>query len=283
MKVGLVLSGGMAKGAYQLGALKAIREFLRPEDFACISASSIGVLNGYAFATEKLKTAEELWKNLCQDSESMLISRVLKGKRLQSSIKTVYSPSDAIIPSFFVSLLNINRMSLVYYDIQQSESLPLLLQASVAMPVYNRAVVVDGESYFDGAMVDNIPTRPLLERLNEIDYIICIYFDSTIYTFENPEFDKKVIKLSFPTEKLVMDSVTFKKSAMALMIEEGYEKSLRLLRAYFCNGISDIDYILSCSELLHNQTKNPKLRISGDFLVSNLNRVAGKLMKKRII
>ena len=46
MNIGLVLSGGMAKGAYQVGALKAINELFPKGSIKYISASSIGVLNG---------------------------------------------------------------------------------------------------------------------------------------------------------------------------------------------------------------------------------------------
>ena len=42
MNVGLVLSGGMAKGAYEVGALSAVSEFFTPNDIGYISAASIG-------------------------------------------------------------------------------------------------------------------------------------------------------------------------------------------------------------------------------------------------
>ena len=53
MKLGLVLGGGTAKGAFQLGVLKALARVFPPESFSCISASSVGVMNAYAFCTEQ--------------------------------------------------------------------------------------------------------------------------------------------------------------------------------------------------------------------------------------
>ncbi|MBR4852805.1 MAG: patatin-like phospholipase family protein, partial [Clostridia bacterium] len=70
MNVGIVLAGGFAKGAYQVGALKAIREFVPMEDVKYISCASIGALNGYAYATQKLEKAEEMWKGFCGTHES---------------------------------------------------------------------------------------------------------------------------------------------------------------------------------------------------------------------
>ncbi|MCL2415580.1 MAG: patatin-like phospholipase family protein, partial [Defluviitaleaceae bacterium] len=63
-KIGIVLSGGFAKGAYQIGILKAIREFFTHDQFSCISASSVGALNAYAFMVDKIGFAEDIWKNI---------------------------------------------------------------------------------------------------------------------------------------------------------------------------------------------------------------------------
>jgi len=52
VRVGLVLAGGMAKGAYEVGVLKAITNFIPKEAITHMSCASIGVLNGYAFDQE---------------------------------------------------------------------------------------------------------------------------------------------------------------------------------------------------------------------------------------
>ena len=53
MNIGLVLSGGMGKVAYQIGALRALNEFIPLKEIKYISFASVGVLNGYAYATDK--------------------------------------------------------------------------------------------------------------------------------------------------------------------------------------------------------------------------------------
>jgi NTE family protein len=46
-KIGLVLSGGGARGAYEVGVLRYIRERIRGESrFDIITGSSIGAVNG---------------------------------------------------------------------------------------------------------------------------------------------------------------------------------------------------------------------------------------------
>lgn len=71
MKVGLVLSGGGAKGAYQVGVLKALRELGTRID--AVSGASIGALNGGVLASAPsldvaIERLELLWGRLSQQS-----------------------------------------------------------------------------------------------------------------------------------------------------------------------------------------------------------------------
>ena len=70
-KLGIVLSGGGAKGAYEVGFLKALAEFnIQPE---AIAGTSIGALNGaiYCATKDTKKTAqllEDLWRDLANSN-----------------------------------------------------------------------------------------------------------------------------------------------------------------------------------------------------------------------
>ncbi|WP_350978341.1 patatin-like phospholipase family protein [Shewanella sp. AC34-MNA-CIBAN-0136] len=71
MKVGLVLSGGGAKGAYQVGVLKALKEL--KIDIHAISGASIGALNGAILASadtldDGIANLEEIWQYLADNS-----------------------------------------------------------------------------------------------------------------------------------------------------------------------------------------------------------------------
>lgn len=70
-KVGLVLSGGGAKGAYQVGVLKSLVEFGIP--IHVMAGASIGALNGAVLASAPNLTTgatrlEEIWLELAHDS-----------------------------------------------------------------------------------------------------------------------------------------------------------------------------------------------------------------------
>lgn len=282
--IGLVLSGGMAKGAYQIGALKAICEYIQPQDFKCISCSSIGTLNGYAFMNGKLPIAESLWKNVCCDNSSrILVTKLMRSGLVQHSINDIYSPEDKITQSFYISLMNINKKTITYHNIKNTnqELLPLYLNASIAMPIYNHPVKIKNTHYYDGAIIDNIPVHPLLQY--KLDYIICIYFDDSNYQFENIYFDNKIIKITFPTKSRLKKSVIFEKNSIEEMLEQGYKTASYILESIFSKGIDDIEYIYYYILLLNQQIKEKNLRITGDVIVTNINKVTQKLAKKKII
>ena len=59
---GLILAGGGAKGAYQIGAWKAMREL--DIEFEAIAGASIGAINGAMIAQGDFDDAYELWSNV---------------------------------------------------------------------------------------------------------------------------------------------------------------------------------------------------------------------------
>ncbi len=60
-RIGIVLAGGGAKGAYQVGCLRALRAAGLPQP-AALSGTSVGAINSVMFALDKLDTAETLWR-----------------------------------------------------------------------------------------------------------------------------------------------------------------------------------------------------------------------------
>ena len=78
MRIGLVLAGGFAKGAYQLGALQALSEFIPRSEIRYMSTASIGTLNGYAFATDQLEFISVLSSVL--ETENKIVSEFTSEK-----------------------------------------------------------------------------------------------------------------------------------------------------------------------------------------------------------
>ncbi len=282
MNIGLVLSGGFAKGAYQIGALKAIGEFIPNEDIKYISASSIGVLNGYAFETGKLDKAEALWKSVNSGNANIYMNQLLKSNIMQQNILDIFDAECAISKNFYATLFNLSHKNVIYKDLSSVDraQIPTYLKASIAMPIYNRSVAIDGISYFDGGIVDNIPVFPLLKH--KLDYMICIYFDDTCYKFENTYFDNKIIKIAFPSQGLLKQSLIVNSESIDEMLENGYKKTKYLLSCILSGGHENLDYIYDAITFF-NQGNDPKPRITTDVLITNLNSITQRLTKRKIL
>lgn len=277
--IGIVLSGGMAKGAYQAGALRAINEIFKPSDISYVSAASVGALNAYLYLTNGLDKGVELWNSVSSGNTRPWVTTLLKSSFLQNAIRTIVSKEE-IESVFYVPLVNLRKRKLSYIDFGKvaPENMEAYLRASVAMPLYNSAVLINGEYYYDGAMIDNIPIHPVLKH--SIDYIICIYFDTFNYTFESDYLDNKVIKMNFTDNKIVSNSIVFNGESIKHMLDEGYSKAKRFLDYVFINGTEDVDSIYSRITDLNAMNTNRMLRITGDVIVNNMNRITKKFIKK---
>ena len=85
-KLALVLGGGGSKGAYQIGAWKALREL--GISFDLVVGTSIGALNGALMAQGSYERAVELW-------ESIEYSKIFAGDRAEE-IEKVRTTADLI-------------------------------------------------------------------------------------------------------------------------------------------------------------------------------------------
>jgi predicted acylesterase/phospholipase RssA len=277
--IGLVLSGGMAKGAYQIGALQAISEMFIPTDFKYVSAASVGALNSYAFLTYGLDTWIDVWKGFDSKNERKWVASLLKSDNLYKIIRKILSENE-IENTFYIPLVNIKKRKLLYADVSRMhmQEIETYLRASVAVPVFNSSVLIGDEYFFDGAMVDNIPIQPIFQH--KVDFLICIYFDNYNYTFENEHLDNKIIKINFADDKFVSNSLSFTKDSIKYMMDEGYAKAQRILQNVFENGPADLPAIYAKIEAMNAAHSNKNLRITGDIIVNNMNKIAKKFFNR---
>jgi len=277
-KIGIVLAGGFAKGAYQVGVLKAIREFFSPDDVVCISASSIGSLNAYAFLQDKLDVAERMWGSSDFKGFKAFTTQYLSGKFITGVIDDLVRDAVHPINSFYITCFNYSRLALDYINLKNAEPEQVrdFLRAGVAMPMFVRAVKVNGQRYADGGLIDNIPVKPMVKY--PIDYAIVVHFDNGNVVFDNEEFDKKLIKINFIDDRFIKNSFSFDKDSIAYMLQAGYDRSKALLDKIFAHGTDDLPFIYKKAAQLNARHGARKTRFTGDVVVGNIN----KLMKKLI-
>ena len=280
--VGLVLSGGFAKGAYQIGVLKAMKEVFGDGEIKYISASSVGTLNAYSFVQNKLDVAENMWRNLNFKGFRSFAKAYMNGTQIVEAIREIEGEFNSIYPNFYITCLNISKVELNYINLKnvaQSQIKDYLL-ASVMLPLFSRAIEISGNKYVDGAMIDNIPVRPLAKH--HFDYAVVVHFDNNNYLFENEYFDSKLIKMNFLDDEIIKTSLSFDQDSVSHMIKCGYEESMTIFDVIFKKGVDDLEYIYQKNKFINDIRGNKSFRITGDVVLNNLNKVAKKIISYKI-
>jgi NTE family protein len=193
-KIGLVLSGGGARGFAHIGVLKVLEENRIPVDF--IAGASMGALVGSLYSTgrtpaqmeqlvetldwEKLlsggATYEELSYRRKQDRRNLPGSLSLKGR----TVKSLKLP-NSVNPGHEIGLA-IDRIFFAYSKVDNFDDLPIpfrtvgtdmlnaetvvlksgslqqSLRATMAIPAVFAPVEIDGKILTDGGILNNIPT-----------------------------------------------------------------------------------------------------------------------------
>ena len=192
-KYALVLAGGGAKGCYQLGAWRALREY--GIAFNAISGASVGTLNGAIIAQDEPEVAEEIWKTINLDQIVDIPPEFIQNGRLKLNRNTLsrikeltsawrgglgldttplrrmiskYLKEDKIRQSGIdlgVSTVNVTDLKPmeIFLDQMAPGKLGDYLMASASLPLFKNAEI-DGKKFLDGALHDNVPFGMLKAR-----------------------------------------------------------------------------------------------------------------------
>ena len=173
---GLVLAGGGAKGSYQVGAYRALKETGWQPDI--ITGTSVGCLNAALFVLDKVDEAEELWKNLDihgvletpdgkspEELQNFLLDTVRSGGLDLEPLGDVidrYLDEDAIRAApvrYGLVMTEMNTLKSIQLTVEQIPHGRLkeyMMASSACFPAL-RPRVIDGVKYIDGGWRDNMP------------------------------------------------------------------------------------------------------------------------------
>ncbi|MEZ5487888.1 MAG: patatin-like phospholipase family protein [Steroidobacteraceae bacterium] len=164
--VGLVLSGGGARGCAHLGVIRALREQGVPIDM--VGGTSIGAIMGAAAAygwpdDQMLQVFRRTFvdSNPLGDYTLPLVSLVA-GRRVSSRLRREFGDvaiEDLPLPFYCVSA----NLTLGHAAVHRSGELWRWLRASVAIPGVLPPVMHHGEVFVDGATINNLPVDVMRE------------------------------------------------------------------------------------------------------------------------
>lgn len=161
-KIGMVLGGGGAKGAAEIGVLKVIEEVGLPIDY--IAGTSIGaVIGGLYSCGYKAENLDSLfrtrkWSKLMADP-SAKFDGIISGKKIVSTIEDLIGYDDSIsfdslpIPFRCVAVDERSEKEIVLSEGKLSKA----MRASMSVPILFDPLVLDSMRLVDGGVLNNLP------------------------------------------------------------------------------------------------------------------------------
>jgi NTE family protein len=252
----LALEGGGAKGAFHMGAVKALLE--QGYTFDAVAGTSIGALNGAIIAQGDFEIGYHWWetlhtsllfdidqtylqkftnKEIDRETLSYLVSKVksvienrgLNTKKIRDMLHTVIdeeklrqSKTDFGIVT--VSVSDLKPLELFKEDIPKGLMVDYLM-ASANFPAF-RIEPIDGKYYLDGGFYDNCPIN-LLARKGYKDIIAIRTFGlGRIRKVEDPSVNVRYI---LPSEELA-GVLSFNNELLRTNMKMGYCDAMRVLK-----------------------------------------------------
>lgn len=184
-KRAVVLSGGGAKGAYQIGAWRALRELeYRPD---IVTGTSVGALNGALMALDRYEEAREIWNTMGmaqvfafqEDVDPSRLEQftlryfgnsILKGGMDSSPLEemvtrlldeTALRASDIRFGMVATQYPQMKSVELFVEDIPEGLVADYIIASASAYPIMKSRKIED-RTYIDGGFTDNMPVRMAL-------------------------------------------------------------------------------------------------------------------------
>jgi len=198
---GIVLEGGGAKGAFQVGAIRALKEL--NIDYNVVVGASIGAINGAFIAMDDIDLLESVWNSAqasnIVEGDSDLISKMLKmdfsgdrNKMVEATLDVLrqggidVSPLKKLIRNSIdeekirkskiryglvtLSLTDLKPIEVFIEDVATGKLHDLII-SSANFPAFKQEKI-DNKLYIDGGLFDNLPINMLINQ--GLDEIIAI-------------------------------------------------------------------------------------------------------------
>lgn len=285
---GLVLEGGGAKGAYQVGAIKALVEM--GYEFNAIAGTSIGAINGAFIASGQLDFIYSIWEegeiNRVIKTDKEVLKKILdfdfKGKNISRIfdyiIKIINNGGLDISPlrelleehideaSLRESSIDFGLVTVSFTDFQPLEvfieeipegRLIDYLIASASLPIF-KLKKIDGKSYLDGGFYNNIPITLMTKK--NIKDIIVIETEGIGLKRKVKEEDLNIIRIR-PSRKIAR-TIEVDPNIMKRNVKLGYLDAKRVIQGLrskkYCieHDLDELYFLREVKELNKRQLEN---------------------------
>lgn len=302
---GVVLEGGGAKGAYQIGVWKALLEY--GVKIRAVAGVSVGALNGALMCMGDYEKAVNLWKNISYSSimnvDDEQMDKLLNKKFKELSIQVVRKESKKILVEGGIDVTPLRKLLEEYVDEQRIRESDIefimgtfsithmkemdisakeaedgylkdYLMASSNFPLF-RNEKLHGKTYLDGGVTNNVPIDMLIKRGYKNIIVIRIFGPGMEKKIKIPE-DVTIINIAPRTH--LCNVLEFDKKKAVRNINLGYYDGLRRV-----NSLAGIDYYIesykSEKEYLHAMTSVSEEQMKALLMMSKTDATGSVLRK----
>lgn len=263
MKLGLVLSGGGGKGAYELGVWKALVEMKLDKHIEVISGTSIGAFNAALFAQGDMENAQALWDEVTMEKLVPMSKMDLlkKGVALALGVKSINFvkkhmsdklevgdfPKDGaydVVNKFidvrkvkesgkicYAACTELPECKVKYFKINDydDEVGREIIMASASLPLIYDSSEVDGKKYLDGGMVDNTPIQPVYGEGCDLIIVVHLSKEGTVDRSLYPNAQIIEIVPKSLDDGMINGTLNLDGGAKRLRAQQGYDDTMNLL------------------------------------------------------
>ena len=253
MKRAIALCGGGTKGAYELGAWKALKEM--GIEYHIVTGTSIGAINGALMTSRDYDLALELWNtirmedvmaeglNLTTTIEGMYNQREMLGSFLKKYVKNKgadISPfiefidrmideekvrsSDIDYGLVTVQVPSMKALELRKEEIPEGKLKDFIMASASIFPIFPLHKI-DGEMYLDGCYYDNLPIDLAVKMGAEEVIAIDLHTSPSHPNYVN----KPYVTYITPTRSLGT-ILNFERKILEDNIELGYYDTMKAFR-----------------------------------------------------
>lgn len=214
MEVGLVLSGGGARGISHIGVIKALTEFgIKITHVSGTSAGAIvGTLFAYGYTPDEILRHVMATKLFRAMRPAWRWTGLLTIEGLRNALLEVVPENDfaSLKIPMAIAATEIVKGKPEYFT--EGELIPALL-ASCCVPAVFNPIQHRGGLYVDGGLMDNLPVKPIRDKCDFIIGSHCNYISS--------EFDLKNIRSVIERSLLIAinGNTTVSKALCDMLIE----------------------------------------------------------------
>lgn len=244
MKTAVVLSGGGAKGAYQIGVWKALRKLQIKYDI--VTGTSVGALNGVMMVQNDFKVALDFWQNINYEKifgkdfykidhniyANYINEFIKKGGsnpiNLEKTLDEVFnakkfysSPID-----YGIVVYNFSKLKpelLIKKDLKEESIKDYIIASAACYPAF-KMKKINNEKYIDGGYFDNTPINLAIDL--GADKIIAVDLKAIGIKRKIKDSNKEILEITPRND--VGSFLDFNKELAQKNIKFGYNDTMKI-------------------------------------------------------